>query len=335
MTSLWPLFHPVYLADRLGGYTKSEPGKNSSDDAESDDVQTNVSVPTGYMVLGESDGTDTAGVLGRATASNGNAFGVVGETNSSDSDAAASLAKAQEADAVRADARGGSGNGLQAFSDTSYFSIYAVHEGTGNNGAPAIYASNQIKSDAAILAVGNRYGSDPGIGLKSDGHIQSTGHVQADQGFRGQVGSSAHLSSNQAIDGTLSKIPFDETVADQRGEFDTGNHWFECKYDGVYQVTFGIESASKYSTNTQVHVNMDIDQGNAGSNPAGSQGFDGDFRVPGAGAGDGAFARTFSKTVYGLLAGNRISVSIKQTSESSKNLAGGTQETFLEVRQVA
>lgn len=280
-------------------------------------------------------------MVGRATSGSGEAYGVVGETNSDDRDAMAILAKAQNTNAIEADARGGPGNGLRAYSDSSFYSIYAAHQGTGGDGAPAIWASNRVANEPAVEAVANRFGSDPGVGVKSEGHINSThnvtadGHVQASKGFRGNVGSSAYLSSFASIDGTKSKIPFDETVVDQRGEFDTGNHWFECAHDGAYEVSFGLESAGTFGSLTSVEVELKITSGNASDNPAGAQGITYDFKVPGSGSGSGTFGRTFSRTVYGLLAGNRLSVEISQDSGSSKDLTSGEEETFFEVRQVA
>jgi len=301
-------------------------GTNSSDDSNTDDVQTNTTVPSGYKVLGETDGIDTAGVVGRTTSGSGEVYGVVGETNSDDLNAMGILAKAQNTHALEADARGGDGNGVRAYSDSSYYSIYAVHTGTGSDGSRAIWAGNQVATAPAVEAVANRFGSDLGIGVRSDGHMESTGHVDASEGYRGPIGSSAYLDSNWTIPSTLTKAPFNQLHADQRNEFSTSDNWFECAYDGAYQVEITLESAS--SSTGVVDVDLIVDQGSASSNPASSQGFDYDFE-----SNDLAFTKSYSKTIYGLKAGNRLWVEMAD-SNGDQRLTGRAGETHFGVRQV-
>jgi hypothetical protein len=186
-----------------------------------------------------------------------------------------------------------------------------------------VYASNNSDETGAAAV---RAESSSDVGVSTDSNIDADGYVDASQGYRGAIGSSAYLSSDYSVS-NQAKIPFDSEVADQRFEFNTVNNWFECAYDGAYVVELGLESLT--ATSGTVSVVMQIDQGNASSNPADDQDFFWDFDPPDG----GAIARTFTKTIYGLLAGNRIYFEISD-SDSSLELTSGANETFFSVRQV-
>jgi hypothetical protein len=157
-----------------------------------------------------------------------------------------------------------------------------------------------------------------------------TTYVDAAEGYRGAIGSSAYLAAgaNFSVTSTAQRIPFDTLAADQRNEFDTSNNYFECAHDGAYVVEIGLESANNSTTSGDVELILDIMQGNAGSNPASDQGIVWNFEPNGNNV-----ARTFTKTIFGLNAGNRIAVEISD-SAGNLELTGSANETFFMVRQV-
>jgi len=373
----------------------SDPGEKAADEPMQTDLKTNLAPTTGYKVLGETNRIDATGVVGRATSGSGLTYGVVGETNSDDADAAGILAKAPKSDALQADARGGSGHGILSYADSSYclyarqegtggdggpaiftrnlvsdeaviqvdggstgssdgiglaslgdvqvegtvdasegvqadapsgYSIQAVQEGTSGDGRPAIFARNMVTDQAAIEVDGGSTASSDGIGLASLGNVQVEGTVDASRGFRGPVGSSAFLSSNYSLRTTFERIPFESLHANQRNEFSSGDHWFECAYDGTYQVELGLESSA--TTSGTVAVTIRVDQGSAPGNPASQQGIDVDFQP-----GGNHFYKSFTKTIYGLQSGNRI-LAVISDSAGNAALTGGSGESYLSVRQV-
>jgi len=313
-------------------------------------------------VLGTVDSSDTgaAGVEGTATASSGTTYGVKAVTSSTEADAAALRAEDTgsfgitygveattesispdaaavraatvegDATAVVADTRGAGGNAIRAYADSDTYSLYAIHEGTESNSAPAISAENATTDDAVVLIRANGSSDSAGTGLGSRGDIDVRGHVDMSEGPRGAVGGRAYITSGTFdVTSDAQKIPFDTVSADQRDEFDTsdGAHYFECAYDGTYVVEVGIVSAGFDSSTGTIQLDINIDSGTAGSSPAADQGLNYEFD------GNGNVARTFTQTIYGLLAGNRISVTIQDSSEDLA-LFSGEDETFMSVRQV-
>ncbi|PSQ42252.1 hypothetical protein BRD17_09075 [Halobacteriales archaeon SW_7_68_16] len=272
----------------------------------------------GVEGVAQSSSDDAAGVCGRAADTSGVTFGVKAITSSTNGDAAG----------LRAFGRNGNADGIQG---TAYGSGGVGVVGTAKSGANyGVSATNEASSGTAAYGLFAYTSSSDAPAIYSlsgnEVAIESESAIDASTGYRGAVGSSAYLSSDFSLTNSFRKVEFDSLVADQRDEFDTSNHWFECGYDGAYAVELGLESTS--NTTGSLRLSLEIDRGTANSNPAVDQELSWDF-VP----GDSTFARTYTKTIYGLLAGNRISIWMKDTA-SSAELTSRSGETFLAVRQV-
>lgn len=207
---------------------------------------------------------------------------------------------------------------------------------TGVIGAAGVYGSTSASGTGATYGVfgSDLSGSTNGYAVWADGNsyvngIQEVGeYVDAAEGYRGAIGASAYFPNNFPVTSSFQRLPFNSLIADQRGEFDTTNNLFECAYDGAYVVEIGLESVDGNDTSGNVHVEMEILQGTAGSNPASSQAIAWNFQPNG-----NDFAKTFTKTIFGLKAGNRIAVRIRDTA-GTLEVTGSPDETFLVVRQV-
>jgi hypothetical protein len=284
---------------------------------------------------------DSTAVLGNADNGSGATKGVRGVTKSSNDSAAGVQGEAQGSNTFGSGVRGttaGEGDFGRLF---PFPTEGVLGEATASSGIvynAGVRGTNSASNGQAYGVIGSTFSETPdaaGVLGKSGGTlldqpapaVRAEGYVDSQEGYRGPVGSSAYLSSNFDVKGQSQKIPFDSLVADQRDEFDTGNHWFECRYDGTYFVEFGLESSS--TTTGNVGVFFVINQGNANSNPASGQGITWDIEPP----DNGSMARTITKTIYGLKTGNQISVSISDTT-SELTLTGGLEETHLSVRQV-
>jgi hypothetical protein len=291
----------------------------------------------GVLGLANSSGDGSAGVYGEANASSGETYGLKAVNNSTTAGAAAIRAEGThdgiqvtgaenygisvdltgiDADGgINVDAGSGSTDGVHATCDSdNYWSIWGTHNATSGSSAYAGYFTTDSNEAGAVYAGGS-----------GGGAIDANGYVDASQGYRGAIGSRAYLSSTFSVGTSEQTIPFDTLSADQRNEFDTTNNYFECAYDGTYAVELGIESTANSTGN--IGVDVAVLQGSASTNPASGQQINYDFDA------NGAVARTFSTTIYGLLAGNRIEARISDGA-GSMALTSSEDETFLSVRQV-
>ena len=335
----------------MGSDSENDASQDStSENSPQTDALSHASPSSTYKTRGKITANTGTGVLGHNTSQSGAAYGVEGVTESTDQgaagvkavdtggspnetygllastdatveDAAAVEGRATatgSADAIRGIAKGGGGNGVYGIADGNpWYGVYARNEASSGTLAHGLFAETNSLDAPAIRA-----------DSRNEVCIEAEGAVDAETGYRGAIGSSAHLSgSSFQVTNIAQRIPFDTLVADQRSEFDTDNHWFECAYDGAYVVEIGLESST--ATSGEIWLNMQIDQGNAGSNPAQSQRLRWEF----APEDGGALAKTFTKTIYGLLAGNRIYFDIED-SAGSLYLTDGPSETFMTVRQV-
>jgi len=213
---------------------------------------------------------------------------------------------------------GDSSAGVRAIATGSSGTTYGIDANTSSEdaGAAAVRATTPDTGDA--------------VAVEANDHIETSGHVDAGKGFRGAVGGSVYLSTNWDIPDTSggTKVPFDSVIADQRDEFETGDgdHYFECAYDGTYVLTLGIESVD--TTTGKIRVELNIVAGSASSSPAADQAIRYDFDP-----GGDSFARMFTKTIFGLKAGNRLHFELRDTAGNA-TLTAGADETFFEVRQV-
>lgn len=286
-----------------------------------------------YKVLGEFSDTSGAGVLGKNNASSGTPIGVEGAVPNASGGYGLYTADGGKVEGgLIADSTNVSSPTTEGVIRTDQ-SIHMDYN-----------ASNQFKRLYFSDTTGEIFynpdvGGDAYIGfdnmdvinilnsarLDTTGPISTDASVDSQNGYRGAVGSAAAISSNFSLTSSLQKIPFDSLIADQRGEFDTSNNWFECAYDGTYVVEFGFDSSAS-STGT-IWLDVEVVQGSASSNPASSQDMIIEFD------GNGMISKTFTKTIYGLKAGNRIYVEMADQSDSLV-LEGGSDDTFISVRQV-
>ena len=300
-----------------------EPEDSEEDSGAAEDSTTLQASPSSeYKTRGKIEAGPGTGVLGSNTSTSGVANGVEGFSDSANFNAAGVRGESDSTHGIWAESH--AINGIRAISHTAgYGGIFATHESTSGV-SPAVIGRAATSGYGAVEA--DNIGGGSGLLARGDPAVDAQGAVDAQEGYRGAVGASAYFPNNWSVTSTAQKIPFNTVVADQRGEFSTSDNWFECAYDGTYVVELGIESVS--STTGSITIDMNIDQGNASDNPAEPQGILWDFDPQ-----DSSFARTFTKTIYGLKAGNRIYFEIDDDAGTAE-LTGSPDETFMSVRQV-
>jgi hypothetical protein len=334
--------------------SKSDVNRLSHEVDDTPELATSGGQPT--KVIGRLSDTDGIGVLGEATGS-GATNGVRGVTGA-DGDTANNVyprgvfgeatgssrvfgvhGKASGPGAMGVVGQATSGS-LQDYNDT--FPVGVVGETdydtseTGVDGAAGVYGGTSASGTGDTYGVyaDDLSASPNSLALYAKGRSRVSGihevggWVDAAKGYRGAIGSSAYFPANFSVTSSFQRLPFNTLIADQRGEFDTNNNLFECAYDGAYVVELGLESVDSGDTSGNVYVEMEILQGSAGSNPASEQAIAWNFQPNGT-----DFAKTFTKTIFGLKAGNQIAVKIRDTAGSLK-ITGSPDETFLVVRQV-
>jgi hypothetical protein len=154
------------------------------------------------------------------------------------------------------------------------------------------------------------------------------GAVNASEGFRGNVGASAYLSTDQNIGaGAKEVIAFDTEKTDQRSEFDISTGEFTCAYDGVYHVdaTINISGGSAESGHQFI----------LGINVNGSTEFRNKSVVSSEAAStDPSYG--ISKTLYGLSSSETITLSVNNQTGSAFDVYGGDSSyTNMTIHQVA
>lgn len=245
----------------------------------------------GLRGLTDSPGTDSAGVFGRATEGSGVTYGVQGVTQSVDAGAAG----------VRGEAIGTGGT-----------ETYGVYGSSGSSAGYGLYAAGDSRTD------GNH---------EVTGTATVNGYVQADRGFRGNVGASVFLSSDQTIaHNTNTRIEFDSEVADDRNEFDTTAHEFTCAEPGDYQVQLQVQWMDKLSGQTTMYIRVF-----AGSNLRIFQ----LYNIPGPSTETQWSCKNIGKVIKGLTVGDNIYASVEQDEGVSRDLDGGSPvNTYMTVTQV-
>lgn len=219
-----------------------------------------------YKVLGALESTDGTGVLGHNTATSGAGSGVKGVSDSTNREAAGILGVANE--------DGSNGVAGYSLADTANKNLTPTSPGVFANSdmkpGPAVYGIHSSTSGVADGVAGSTYSPDGagvrgfnnggGPGVRSSAFLQVDSHVEISD-----LGASAYLSGNQSIsEGSYSKVVFDATEADDRGEYDKGTGVYTCANDGDYHVDthisykFGNEDPVSGRYDLQVRVNSNI-----------------------------------------------------------------------------
>lgn len=139
------------------------------------------------------------------------------------------------------------------------------------------------------------------------------------------VGLSAYLSSNYPVpDSTFETIPFDTTTEDHFGGYDTSSGVYTVQQAGDYHVDFLIDWDDTFAEGDSIEYALLI-------NGSAMGGLAADTIVPTRTDP----SRCFSRTLFGLSAGDTIEVEIYQQSGGEKNITGGSSEqTYLTVAKV-
>lgn len=271
------------------------------------------------------DSTDgVAGVTGEATGTSGMTFGVDGSTSSSDTDAAGVRGQTGDSNnGVVGEAYDNEGdlNSLASFESAGVFGRTDKPDGWAvvawSNNGDAVFARTDDVNSYALYGFNSE---TDGYALWADGNARVDGHQDVDS-----IGVSAWLGSNFTVpDSTDTTVPFDNTVRDDFGGFDTTTGVYEVQQAGDYHVDFLIDWSSTFGSGDSISYNLEI-------NGSVASGFAADTDV----TGSTDPARGFSKAIFDLIQGDTIEVRIFQDSGAGMDIfGGGSQETYLTIHKI-
>jgi len=322
-------------------------------------VEASLQSSSNWKVLGENAASDAIGVLGHATAGSGVTRGVKGIADSSTEGAAGVRGDATSDSGITYGVDGRSkgnpdGIGTIGLASTDSFSFNPTvgfpsglrgetdwsDADAGVSTAYGVLGNTKASTGTSIAVEGNNFNSNSGIGVrgrditgnahgvvsvgdsKTTGNHEVTGHVQADDGFRGNVGATVHLGSDQSISNT-DTVAYDSIEQDDRGEFDTTTNEFVCAYDGDYHVHATAEPGT-VPEGDRVMLEIFTDTG-------GREAQTRRFGPPGG----AQISVAVSKTLKGLSSGDKIHIVFKnRTNASSLTLDGISDSTYLSITQV-
>lgn len=277
----------------------------------------------GGTTAGEEDGA--AGVSGEALSTTGEVYGLHGETNSTHNTAAGVLGESP----------GSGANGVMGLANVSSptdradeagvygetgsspgYGVFGLNASTSGNFAEGVYGRTSSPESAAVSGE-NTAG---GIGVRSDGPLEVTGHTSVSK-----VGCSAYLSSNQTINsGSTTTVVFDSTNADHFNGYDTSTGRYTIQESGDYHVSFTIDWQTTFSAGVNIDYELQINESTTGGVQADTTTATASQRV----------CRSFSRTLFGLSQGDYLEVAVTQDSGSTADIYGSGQETYLTLYKV-
>lgn len=343
------------MSDKGSGSRDGTDSAPQTDAAGDSVTETATQAPSSdYKVRGKKSATSGTGVLGHNTATSGPAHGVEGISQAAGDSTnyvypAGVYGKSTGNDrtfGVRGDATSSGGTGIYGrvapdsyernFNDTYPTGITGLttysSADTGLNGSAGVegVATATTGDNIGVLGITN---SSNGYGMYSIGDVYTGGNhkVSGDHEVTGHqsvgnVGLSAHLSSNTGIDsGTFTTVPFDEVNADDFGWHDSSTGVYTVQEPGVYHVDFLIDWADNFSEGDQIRYNLEV-------NGSTARGVAADTDI----ATTTDPARGFSKTLFGLAAGDTIKVQVYHDNGSTMQIFGDSvnQETYLTIHKV-
>jgi hypothetical protein len=313
-----------------------------------DTVNSLASFSGSYKVLGElSDSNGAAGVVGRNTASSGDTYGVVGETESDGNLAAgvqgvttstnqgvdgrayddeSNLGEPATSESVGVMGRSdkSSGYGVLGWS-TNHIGILGRSDDSNSAG---VFAYNSTSNGTALHSNGDALidGSQTVKNSQTvDGNqtVKSSQTVSGDQTVEGshsvsKTGVEVYLGSSQSIAGsrTRTQIEFDTVVQDDFSGWDGANYQYEIPEDGTYQVSAQAAYLTMPDgTLTEIWVSVN-----------------GADRINISARGTDTIVA--SKALMGLSSGDSITVDTAQSDSSSHDLNFGRNIVFLTVVKI-
>lgn len=256
-----------------------------------------VSVTNDDAIYAETD--DSAAVFGYNTATSGRAWGVRGDTMSTDINGYG----------VRGEAlAGGSSKGVAGLT-------YGE-----DDGAAGVYGKSRGTSGFVHGVKGETDSSD-GYGLYTPDDASVEGSMSV-----GKVGISAYLDGDQTIDhSTLTRVVFNNMVVDHFNGMDTSTGIYTIPEAGHYHVSFTINWSDKFDSGVPVTHRLEINDTPLAQGLNSVQRTAGNSRDP---------ERNYSRTVFDLSSGDTVQVVVNQESGSSKDIFGSNQETYLTIHKV-
>jgi len=255
-------------------------------------------------ITARTDGADFNALAGFNNATTGWSWGVRGDTDSTNSNANGVKGYANAVD--------GAGNGVSGTTSGDGDGATGVHgEATASTGTTyGVYGTSASSGGFGVFSQGDS---------KTDGDHEVTGSVSI-----GGYGSAAYLSSSTTItNDTMTRIPFDATSANDRGEFSTTSHEFTAARAGTYRVDVNVNWSQWFSQGDfySLHVEQNGSEvAYAARNSPGDT-------VPAS--------ISVSKTIHGVSGGDTISAAIHQKSGGDMNLMVSDSGCYIDIAQVA
>ncbi len=281
-----------------------------------------------YKVRGKLDAPGGTGVLGHNTATSGAAHGVLGQTQSDSEDAAGVRGTTRQDGATQgvagyavSDPANELGLGLAAgvYGETDWSDRYGVCGRNISQAGRSYGVLGRTLSFEGAGVLGSNGAGGPAI--EAAGFLAVQEYVDIEE-----VGVSAYRSENQPMpgDGTEKTVEFDETNRDDFTGYDEAAGVYTVREAGDYHVEFLINWIDSFSSGDfigyQLRLNGSVTGGLFVTKevPSSTQPTHG-----------------FSRTLYGLEAGDTLELTVDQNSGSPKRIFGSSdQPTYLTVTKV-